>query len=43
MLTEKLTLKTETVFTVFSDDKCNRYLLRKEWDAKKPKAWIIVK
>ena len=39
MLTEKLTLKTETVF---SDDRCNRYLLRKEWDAKKPKATIIM-
>ena len=39
MLTEKLTLKTETVFT---DDRCNRYLLRKEWDAKKPKATIIM-
>ncbi|MBR1436980.1 MAG: DUF1643 domain-containing protein [Synergistaceae bacterium] len=39
MLTEKLTLKTETVF---SDDKSNRYLLRKEWDAKKPKATIIM-
>ena len=39
MLTEKLTLKTETVF---SDDRCNRYLLRKEWDIKKPKATIIM-
>ena len=39
MLTEKLTLRTETVF---SDDKCNRYLLRKEWDAKKPRATIIM-
>lgn len=39
MLTEKLILKTETVF---SDDRCNRYLLRKEWDAKKPKATIIM-
>lgn len=39
MITDKLTLKTETVF---SDDRCNRYLLRKEWDAKKPKATIIM-
>ena len=39
MITEKLTLKTETVF---SDDRLNRYLLRKEWDNKKPKATIIM-
>ena len=39
MLTKKLTLRTETVF---SDDKCNRYLLRKEWDSKKPRATIIM-
>ena len=39
MLTEKLTLKTEIVF---SDDRSNRYLLRKEWDIKKPKATIIM-
>ena len=39
MLTEKLMLKTQTVF---SDDRNNRYLLRKEWDAKKPKATIIM-
>ena len=39
MLTEKVLLKTETVF---SDDRRNRYLLRKEWDAKKPRAKIIM-
>ena len=39
MLTEKVLLKTETVF---SDDRRNRYLLRKEWDAKKPRATIIM-
>jgi hypothetical protein len=39
MLTEKANMKTETVF---SDDRRNRYLLRKEWDAKKPKATIIM-
>lgn len=39
MLTEKLTMRTETVF---SDDRLNRYLLRKEWDNKKPKATIIM-
>ena len=39
MLTEKLTVKTETVF---SDDRRNRYLLRKEWDSKKPRATIIM-
>ena len=39
MLTEKLTMRTETVF---SDDMLNRYLLRKEWDSKKPRATIIM-
>jgi hypothetical protein len=36
---EKANMKTETVF---SDDRRNRYLLRKEWDVKKPKATIIM-
>ena len=39
MLTEKITMRTETVF---SDDRINRYLLRKEWDSKKPRATIIM-
>ena len=39
MLTEKAILKTETVF---SEDRRHRYLLRKEWDTKKPKATIIM-
>ena len=39
MLTDKVTMKTETVF---SDDRSHRYLLRKEWDVKKPKATIIM-
>lgn len=39
MVTDKLTMKTETVF---SDDRLNRYLLRKEWDNKKPRATIIM-
>ena len=39
MITDKLTMKTETVF---SDDRLNRYLLRKEWDNKKPRAAIIM-
>lgn len=39
MLTEKITMKTEAVF---SDDRSHRYLLRKEWDAKKTKATIIM-
>ena len=39
MITDKLTMRTETVF---SDDRLNRYLLRKEWDNKKPKATIIM-
>lgn len=39
MLTEKAILKTETVF---SEDRHHRYLLRKEWDTKKPKATIIM-
>ena len=39
MLTEKVLLKTETIF---SDDRLNRYLLRKEWDTTKLKATIIM-
>jgi hypothetical protein len=39
MLTEKVNMKTETIF---SDDRRHRYLLRKEWDVKKPKATIIM-
>ena len=39
MVIDKLTMKTETVF---SDDRLRRYLLRKEWDNKKPKATIIM-
>jgi hypothetical protein len=39
MYTEKAVMKTETVF---SDDRFHRYLLRKEWDAKKPRATIIM-
>lgn len=39
MLTEKGTIKTEAIF---SDDRKQRYLLRKEWDSKKPKATIIM-
>jgi len=39
MLTEKVNMKTETIF---SDDRSHRYLLRKEWDVKKPKATIIM-
>ena len=39
MPTDKSTMKTEAVF---SDDRKHRYLLRKEWDAKKPKATIIM-
>ena len=39
MITDKSTLKTETVF---SDDRQYRFLLKKEWDNKKPKATIIM-
>ena len=39
MQTEKGVMKTETIF---SDDRRHRYLLRKEWDTKKPKATIIM-
>jgi hypothetical protein len=39
MLTEKAIIKTETIF---SDDRSHRYLLRREWDSKKPKATIIM-
>lgn len=39
MLTDKVVMKTETVF---SDNRRHRYLLTKEWDFKKPKAAIIM-
>jgi hypothetical protein len=39
MLTDKATVKTEAIF---SDDRKHRYILRKEWDAKKPRATIIM-
>jgi hypothetical protein len=39
MLTEKAVVKTEAIF---SDDRKHRYLLKKEWDTKKPKATIIM-
>jgi hypothetical protein len=39
MQTEKAIVKTEALF---SDDRQRRYILRKEWDAKKPKATIIM-
>jgi hypothetical protein len=39
MITEKSTAKTEAIF---SDDREYRYLLKKEWDSKKPKATIIM-
>jgi hypothetical protein len=39
MLTEKAVLKTEAAF---SEDRRHRYILRKEWDSKKPKATIIM-
>jgi len=39
MHTDKATVKTEAVF---SDDRRHRYLLRKEWDVKKPKATIVM-
>ena len=39
MLTDRTTMKTEAVF---SEDRRHRYLLRKEWDTKKPKATIIM-
>ena len=39
MITEKSTVKTEAIF---SDDREYRYLLKKEWDSKKPKAAIIM-
>jgi hypothetical protein len=39
MQTEKAVVKTEALF---SDDRRHRYILRKEWDAKKPKATIIM-
>jgi hypothetical protein len=39
MLHEKSTMLTEAIF---SDDRQQRYLLRKEWDTDKPKATIIM-
>jgi hypothetical protein len=39
MQTEKATVKTEAIF---SEDRRHRYLLRKEWEAKKPRATIIM-
>jgi hypothetical protein len=39
MIAEKAILRTEAVF---SDDRLRRYLLRKEWDNKKPRATIIM-
>ena len=39
MQTESITMKTETIF---SDDRRHRYLLRKEWDASKTSAAIIM-
>jgi len=39
VITDRITIKTEVVF---SDDRQHRYLLRKEWDSKKPKATVIM-
>jgi hypothetical protein len=39
MQVEKSIMKTEAMF---SDDRTHRYLLRKEWDAKKKKAVVIM-
>ena len=39
MQTEKSVMKTEAIF---SDDRKHRYLLRKEWEAKKKRAVIIM-
>jgi hypothetical protein len=39
MQVEKSVMKTEAIF---SDDRTHRYLLRKEWDAKKKKAVVIM-
>jgi hypothetical protein len=39
MVTDKAILKTEAIF---SDDREYRYLLKREWDNKKPKAAIIM-
>ena len=39
MLTDKATVKTEAVF---SEDRKHRFLLRKEWDLKKPRATIVM-
>jgi hypothetical protein len=39
MQTDKANVRTEAIF---SDDRKHRYILRKEWDTKKPKATIIM-
>ena len=39
MITQKSTITTEVIF---SDDKKQRYLLRKEWDSKKRKAMVLM-
>lgn len=39
MITDKIVMKTEVVF---SEDRLHRYLLKKEWDVKKPRAAIIM-
>lgn len=39
MQTEKMLVRTEATY---SDDRTHRYLLLREWDAKKPKALIIM-
>ena len=39
MHTEKMLVRTEATY---SDDRTHRYLLLREWDAKKPKALIIM-
>ena len=39
MLTEKAVMKTEAIF---SENRRHRYLLRKEWESKKPRATIIM-
>lgn len=39
MLTDRAVVKSEVIY---SDDRQHRYLLRKEWEPKKPKATIIM-